>query len=85
MTPEQYEKAIANLGLSQVGAARFLDIGERTSRRFVAHESVIPRQTEMLLNIMVKHGITPELALMKFTQNGKGPKGKGPPPPRKKR
>jgi len=68
MTADDYANAIAELGLSQVGAARFLDIGERTSRRFIADESVIPVHVEMLLNIMVKHGITPEVARAKFTR-----------------
>jgi len=70
MTPAQYAKAIADLGMSQVGAARFLKIGERTSRRFIAGESKIPVVAEMLLNIMVAHGISPEIARAKYTRNG---------------
>lgn len=58
MTGDQYDRVIAKLGMTQRGAARFLDIGERTSRRFAAGEP-IPRSIEMLLRAMDKHGITP--------------------------
>lgn len=34
MTSDQYRKAIAELGLSQVGAAKALGINPRTSRKY---------------------------------------------------
>jgi plasmid maintenance system antidote protein VapI len=58
MTGEQYDRVIAKLGMTQRGAARFLDIGERSSRRMVAGEP-IPRSIEMLLRLMDTNGITP--------------------------
>lgn len=36
MTNEEYRAEIAALGLSQVGAAKVLGIGERTSRRYAS-------------------------------------------------
>lgn len=58
MTGAQYQTAIDALGLSQLAAARFLKIGDRTSRRYVAG-GLIPQPTAMLLRLMVERGITP--------------------------
>ena len=57
MTAAQYQATIDALGLSQVGAARFLKIGERTSPRYVAG-GVIPYAVELLLNLMIARKIT---------------------------
>ena len=47
MTPNQLRNALAQLGLSQRGAAaRLLGIDERTMRKYVAGDLVIP---EMLV------------------------------------
>jgi hypothetical protein len=46
MTPKQLRAALARLGLSQRAAARLLDIDERTMRKYVAGDLVIP---EMLV------------------------------------
>lgn len=59
MTAKQYRAAIAALGLSQVGAARFLGVGDRTSRRWAAGDE-IPEVVELLLDMMIKHGFKPE-------------------------
>jgi hypothetical protein len=59
MTPTQYRTAIAKLGLSQRGAAAFLKIGERTSRRWALGESPIPEGYAMLLRLMVRLNLTP--------------------------
>jgi hypothetical protein len=66
MTPQQYESTIHRLGLTQVGAARFLGVDERTSRRYIAGKAVIPPPTAMLLNLMLKYRVTPERARTKF-------------------
>jgi hypothetical protein len=42
MTPNQLRTALARLGLSQRGAARLLGIDERTMRKYVAGDLVIP-------------------------------------------
>lgn len=36
MTPEAYREALSRLGLTQVGAGIFFNVGERTSRRWAA-------------------------------------------------
>jgi hypothetical protein len=59
MTPNQYRTAIAKLGLSQRGAAAFLKIDERTSRRWALGESPIPEGYAMLLRLMVRLNLTP--------------------------
>jgi hypothetical protein len=42
MTPNQLRAALARMGLSQRGAARLLNIDERTMRKYVAGDLVIP-------------------------------------------
>ena len=59
MSAAQYQAAIDALGLSHVGAARFLKIGERTSRRYVAG-GAIPYAVALLLNLMIARKIKPE-------------------------
>jgi hypothetical protein len=46
MTPNQRRTTLARIGLSQRGAARLLKIDERTMRKYVAGDLVIP---EMLV------------------------------------
>jgi hypothetical protein len=46
MTPKQLRAALARMALSQRAAARLLDIDERTMRKYVAGDLVIP---EMLV------------------------------------
>jgi hypothetical protein len=46
MTPKQLRAALASIGLSQRAAARLLDIDERTMRKYVAGDLVVP---EMLV------------------------------------
>lgn len=56
---QRYRDLIDKLGMTQVGAAKFLDIGERTSRRWATNDIDVPLGVVMLLELMVKHGITP--------------------------
>jgi plasmid maintenance system antidote protein VapI len=42
MTPNQLRTALARLGLSQRAAARLLGINERTMRKYIAGDLVIP-------------------------------------------
>jgi hypothetical protein len=42
MTPKQLRTTLAGMGLSQRGAARLLRIDERTMRKYVAGDLVIP-------------------------------------------
>lgn len=60
MTPTQYRIAIEKLGLSQRGAARFLKIDERTSRRWALGELPVPEAVAKLFRVMIEIGISPE-------------------------
>jgi hypothetical protein len=42
MTPKQLRTTLARIGLSQRGAARLLGIDERTMRKYIAGDLVIP-------------------------------------------
>lgn len=59
MTPNQYRAAIAAVGLSQVAAARFFGVGDRTSRRWALGEYPIPPAVDYTLRLMVKHKVKP--------------------------
>ena len=56
---KRYRALIDSLGMSQVGAGKFLDIGERTVRRWASEEIEVPLAVIMLLETMVKAGLTP--------------------------
>lgn len=53
MTPDEYRDAIAQLGLSQVAAARLLGVDERTSRRWATGERDVPGPAERFLNYLI--------------------------------
>lgn len=59
MTGAEYQAAIDALGLNQLAAARFLKIGDRTSRRYVAG-GVIPHAVKLLFDLMIEKKIKPE-------------------------
>lgn len=60
MTQTQYREAIAKLGLSQRGAAAFLGVDERSSRRWAAGDAAIPEAVAKLLRLMIRLKIKPE-------------------------
>lgn len=60
MTDEEYRDAIAQLGLTQIGASRFLRIGERTARRWASGEIEVPRSVELLFKVMLGCRLTPD-------------------------
>jgi hypothetical protein len=49
MTAGQIKKVLAKAALSQRGAAKLLEINERTMRRYVSGEQPIPRVVEYAL------------------------------------
>ena len=53
MTPAEYRKAIAELGLSPTEAGDFLTNNPRTSRRWASGESRVPKAVSMLLWLML--------------------------------
>jgi DNA-binding XRE family transcriptional regulator len=54
----RYREHLAALGLTQQEAAAFLDVDERTSRRWANGEGGVPLMTAYVLAVMVKHKLT---------------------------
>jgi hypothetical protein len=59
MTPQEYFDAISDVGMTQVGAARFFGIDGRTSRKWVAGTNAVPPAVSMLLRVMLRYNLTP--------------------------
>jgi len=53
ISPAEYERLLAALGLNQSSGARFLGISDRTSRRYVAGEAEVPAASVKLLRLML--------------------------------
>lgn len=60
MSPEQYKKALATLGLSQERAAIWLGFGKRTSQGFALGEYPVPEYIAKLLRLMVRLELNPK-------------------------
>ena len=60
MTGQQYGAAIAKLGSRQRGAAKFLQVSERTSRYWITDACRVPHAVKLLLNLMIAKEIKPE-------------------------
>ena len=58
--PDEFDAAIASLGLTQVAAAELFGANGRTARRWVLGESEIPELVEATLRIMVRRKIPVE-------------------------
>jgi DNA-binding transcriptional regulator YiaG len=63
LTEQQYRDALDALGLSQPGAARFLDVNERTSRRWAEGDLEPPGSIAVIFALMIHFGVTPDQAL----------------------
>ena len=59
MSRKQYREAIAQLGLSQAAAGRYLGISERTAHRYVSGDAEIPASSALLLRSLIHHGEEP--------------------------
>lgn len=59
---KKYKKDIAALELSQVSAAKFLDVNERTSRRYASGEWPLPKAHQMLLAVLAHKRVSPAQA-----------------------
>jgi hypothetical protein len=57
-----YRELLAELGFTQVEAARFVEVDERTSRRWASGELPVPVAVAMLLSLMAEHphDLTPD-------------------------
>jgi hypothetical protein len=59
MTGEQYKKAIAKLGMTQIGSAKFFGVNDTTCRRWISGKHSIPDSVAMTLMLMLENGISP--------------------------
>jgi len=55
MTPKQFRVAITALGMTQQGAARFLEMNPRTVRRYALGTQPVTPIVAMLLTLMLRH------------------------------
>lgn len=60
MSKNQYKKAIAALGLSQVNAGLWLGISARTSQGYALGEYPIPEPTAKLLRLVLRLKLDPD-------------------------
>jgi hypothetical protein len=58
MTPTQLRKFLDQAGLSQRGAAKALDINERTMRHYAAGDQPVPRVVEYALRWLASQMLT---------------------------
>lgn len=70
MTPAVYRETIARLGLSQVQAASFLGVDERTSRRWATGEATIPASAARFLAFIDLADIKPKRVLRVLEEGG---------------
>jgi len=59
MTPGEYKRTIAQLGLNTAQAGRWLGLGVRTAYRYRDGESEIPEAHVLLLRAALHYGIKP--------------------------
>lgn len=62
MTSDRFRDLLSRLSLTQAGAAKLLQSGERTVRRWASGDQDIPRAVQIALALMVKHRVTPKQA-----------------------
>jgi len=55
MTALQLQRLLDRAGLSQRGAAKALEINERTMRKYVAGDAPIPKTVELALLYLASH------------------------------
>jgi transcriptional regulator with XRE-family HTH domain len=59
LTPLQYRRVLAELGLTYSAAARFLGVSYRTSTRYAHGMAEVPPAHALLLRAMIEFGQTP--------------------------
>lgn len=70
MGPTEYRETIARLGLSQVQAASFLGVDERTSRRWASGDREIPLSAARFLSFLDLANIKPKRVLRVLEEGG---------------
>lgn len=60
MTPDQFKKAIKQLGLSQEKAGLWLGLSERQGQRYASGDQEIPAPVGKLLRLVLRLKLKPE-------------------------
>ncbi len=58
MTANQFRAALDKIGISQLGAARLFQTGERTPRRWASGEAAVPPPVAIMLRLLIAGKIT---------------------------
>lgn len=58
MTGGQLQKLLDSAGLSQRGAAKAIEINERTMRKYIAGDAEIPKTVEYAIRWVIHAGLT---------------------------
>jgi DNA-binding transcriptional regulator YiaG len=61
MSPAQFRWYIKELGMSQAAASRYLNVSERTARRYARGEAEVPTPEVLLLRALYHYGAKPEV------------------------
>jgi DNA-binding transcriptional regulator YiaG len=61
MSPGEFERTAATLGVSASAIGRFLGVSERTLRRYASGEAEVPVSVVLLLRAMLAHGLKPRV------------------------
>ena len=60
MSGQELWAKMQKLGVTQVGFARIIGVGERTMRDWIGGTTSVPRAVAMLVNLMIKTKTAPE-------------------------
>ena len=61
MSPEQFRWYVKELGMSRAAASRYLNVSERTVRRYARGEAEVPTPDVLLLRALFHFGVKPEV------------------------
>jgi hypothetical protein len=59
MDADAFRTTLAEFGLTQNGCATFLDVTERTVRRWATGEQPVPRSVALVFDLMRRAGLGP--------------------------
>lgn len=60
MSHEEYQRAIDQLGLTQVDAGHFFELTDRTSRNYSSGFRKVPKAIAIALRLMIRDEIDPD-------------------------
>jgi DNA-binding transcriptional regulator YiaG len=60
MTGDAFKAALENIGISQMGFSRLIDVGGRTVRSWISGQFPVPKVVALLVNLMLKTKTAPD-------------------------